>query len=86
MCVLILTRGDGTPFDATSIQEEDIIELCVEMGQTHPKGVPWFLLTELVVCFIPGIKLWSWHAESPKPQFCTKNPFGFILLPSLPPI
>ena len=34
MCVLVLTRGDGTSFDAASIQEEDIIELCVEMGQT----------------------------------------------------
>ena len=45
MCVLVLTRGDGTPFDAASIQEEDIIELCVEMGQTHPKGVLQFMAT-----------------------------------------
>ena len=49
MCVLVLTRGDGTPFDATSIQEEDIIELCVEMEETHPKGVLQFLVTELVI-------------------------------------
>ena len=38
MCVLVLVRGDGTPFNAVSIQEEDIIELCVEVGQTHLKG------------------------------------------------
>ena len=49
MCVLVLTRGDGTPFDATSIQEEDNAELCVEMGQTHPEGVLWFLVTQSVI-------------------------------------
>ena len=39
MCVLAIARVDGTPFDATSIQEEDIVEIHVEVGQTHPKGV-----------------------------------------------
>ena len=39
MHVLVLTRGNGTPFDAAYIQEEDITELCVQIGQTHPKGV-----------------------------------------------
>ena len=38
-CVLVLTRGDGTPFNATSILEEDIIEICIWLEQTHPKGV-----------------------------------------------
>ena len=37
MCVLAIARVDGTPLDATSIQEEDIVELCVEVGQAHPK-------------------------------------------------
>ena len=57
MCVLVLTRGDGTPFNATSIQEKDIIELCVEMGQTHPKDVLWFLVTESLVLFCSGDKM-----------------------------
>ena len=51
MCVLILARGDGTPIDTTCIQEEDIIELCVEVGQTHPKGVLWLSVMELVILF-----------------------------------
>ena len=51
MHVLILTRSDGTPFDPASIQEEDIIELCIELGQTHPKGVLWYSVTESVVLF-----------------------------------
>ena len=42
MYVLVLARDDGTPFDVNSIQEEDIIELCVEVGQTHPEGVLQF--------------------------------------------
>ena len=29
MYVLVIARGNGTPFNATSIQEEDIIELCL---------------------------------------------------------
>ena len=51
MCVLALTRSNGTPFDATCIQEEDIIELCIELGQTHPKGVLQHLAMESVVLF-----------------------------------
>ena len=51
MCVLVLTRGNGTPFDVTSIQEDDMTELCFEMAQTHPKGVLQFSVTELVVLF-----------------------------------
>ena len=28
MCVLTYARGDGTPSDADSLQEEDVVELC----------------------------------------------------------
>ena len=51
MCVLVLTRCNGTPFNATSIQEEAIIELWVELGQTNPKCVLWYLAVESVVLF-----------------------------------
>ena len=51
MCVLELTRGDGTPFNVPSILEEDIIKLYVEIRQTHPKGVLWFSVTESAVLF-----------------------------------
>ena len=50
MCVLAIARGDGTPFDANSLQE-DIVELCVKVGQAHPKGVLWLLAMELVTAF-----------------------------------
>ena len=29
MCVITLTKRDGTPFVVTSIQEENIVEICV---------------------------------------------------------
>ena len=51
MCVLAIARGHGTPFDATSVQEEDIVELCVKVGQAHPKDVLWFLVTESIIAF-----------------------------------
>ena len=51
MCILVLTRGNGTAFDAASIQEEDIIKICVWLGQTHPKGVLWYSVVESVMLF-----------------------------------
>ena len=32
MCILTIAWGDGIPFDANSLQE-DIVELCVGVGQ-----------------------------------------------------
>ena len=48
---LVIARGNDTLFDATSIQEEDIVELCVKVWQTHPKGVLWLSVMELVILF-----------------------------------
>ena len=38
-CIYVLTtaRGDGTPFDADSLLEEDIIKLCVGIRHVHPQ-------------------------------------------------
>ena len=49
MCLFALTKGDGTLFDASSILEEDIIEICIWFGYTHPEGVLWFSAIESVV-------------------------------------
>ena len=46
-----LDKGDGTPYDAASIQEEDIIKMCVLLGHTHPKGVLWYSAFKLVMLF-----------------------------------
>ena len=51
LCILELTRGDSTLFDATSIQEEDIIEIGIWFGHTHPKGVLQYSVVELVMLF-----------------------------------
>ena len=51
MCVLAIARNDGTPLDAASMQEEDIIKLCAEVGWAHPKGVLWLLAMESVIVF-----------------------------------
>ena len=47
ICMFILTRKDGTLFDVTSVTEEDIVEICMTWGHTHPLGVLWYLATEL---------------------------------------
>ena len=51
MCILALNRGDGTPFDTAFIQEEDIIEICVQLGHTPPKGVVQYSVVKSVVLF-----------------------------------
>ena len=32
-------------------KEEEVVELCVGVGQAYPKGVLWLLAMELVVVF-----------------------------------
>ena len=51
MCILVLTRGNGTLFDATSIQEEDIVEICIWLGHTHPKDVLQYSAVKSVMLF-----------------------------------
>ena len=47
-----ITRRDGTLMDASSILEEDIIELCVKRGHTHPLGMLHYSAVESVVLFL----------------------------------
>ena len=49
--MFILMQKDGTPFDATSVMEEDILEICVALGHTHPLGVLQYSATESVALF-----------------------------------
>ena len=51
MCILILMKRDGTPFDVTSVLGEDIIKICVRLGYTHPVGVLCYSVMELIVLF-----------------------------------
>ena len=46
-----VTRREDTPIDASSISEEDIIEICVTKDHTHPLGVLYYSAMESVVPF-----------------------------------
>ena len=39
LLVVSIAKRDGTPLDASSILEEDIVELCIGRAHTHPLGV-----------------------------------------------
>ena len=52
LCMVSITRRDGTPMDASSISEEDIIELCVKQGCNHLLGVLHYSAAESVVLFL----------------------------------
>ena len=51
LCLISITRGDGTPMDASSISEEDIVEIFMKKGHTHPLGVLHYLTTESIILF-----------------------------------
>ena len=51
LCLLLLTRRDGTLMDASSVMEEDIIEICITKGHIHPLGVLHYSATEFVILF-----------------------------------
>ena len=51
LCLILITRRDGTPMDASSISEEDIVEICVKKGHTHPLGVLHYLAMESITLF-----------------------------------
>ena len=51
LCLVSITRRDDTLMDASSILEEDIVEICVAKGHTHPLGVLHYSTMELVVLF-----------------------------------
>ena len=51
MCVFIIMQKDGTPFNITSVTEENILQLCMTLGHIHPLGVLQYLATESVALF-----------------------------------
>ena len=51
ICIFIVTRKGGTLLNITSVSEEDMVEICVTLGHTHPLGVLWYLATESVALF-----------------------------------
>ena len=73
ICILVATQGDGTPFSPDSFQEEDMVELCIGLGQAHPEVVLWLLNTKMVLMFQSGSKIMAvmclftstivWHDE-----------------------
>ena len=54
---LCITGRDDTPMDASSVSEEDIIEICITKGHTHPLGLLCYATMESVVLFCSMDKL-----------------------------
>ena len=57
LCLVTITKRDGTPMDASSISEEDIMEICIKKGHTHPLGVLHYSATESVFLFCTADEL-----------------------------
>ena len=87
MCIFILTRGDGTPFNASFIQEEDGIEICIQLGHTHTLKECFDILQLSWSCyFILQMNYKSWCVGSWKHCCCIKKPLELGLLHLLLPM
>ena len=51
ICILAATQSDGTHFCPDSFQEEDMVELCVGLGQAHPEMIT-------VMCLFAAATAW----------------------------
>ena len=51
LLLITITRGDVTPMDASSITEEDIMEICIRRAHAHPLGVLRYSAMESVILF-----------------------------------
>ena len=47
----MLTTSSGTPFDVTSVLEEDIVKICIKQGHTRAMGLLHYSAMELVILF-----------------------------------
>ena len=73
ICILVTTKGDGTLFSPNSFQEEDLVELCVGLGQAYLDGVFWILETKPLLTFHSTTEMMAttcllgaamaWHSE-----------------------
>ena len=51
LLLITITKGDGTPMDASSILEEDIIGICIQRVHTCPLGVLQYSAVDSAVLF-----------------------------------
>ena len=73
ICILVATHGDGTSFSHDSFQEEDLVELCMGLGQAYPEGVLLISETKILLKFQSTIEMsamtcllgvaMAWHDE-----------------------
>ena len=63
LLVVSIIKRDVTLLDASSILEEDIVELCIWRAHTHPLGVLWYSTVDSVVFFnnVADVNH-TWHA------------------------
>ena len=83
MCMFIVARKYGTPLDVTSITEEDIVEICITLGHTHPSGVLWYLATELEALFCMTEEMQWASCSTIKAMELQDEPIGLWLLWSI---
>ena len=87
MCLFIVMHKDGTPFETTSIMEEDIVQFCVMLGHIHPLGVLQYSATESVILFHTAAEIQQASCGTPKvTELCNKLITMKIVAPTEPQV
>ena len=63
ICILVATHGNGTLFPHDSFQEQELVELCVGLGQVHLVGVLQILEMEALLPFQSTAEMTANHAS-----------------------
>ena len=74
---LVASLGNGNPLDPTSFGEEDVIELCIGLGQEHSKGVLRILDTKMVVAFSSSPNMMAASQHFAVATICCNEPVQF---------
>ena len=75
ICIyFFFTQGDTTLLCPSSSKEEDVLELCIGVGQEHPEGVLMLCDTESILGLGVNLIWWVQYAITMWPQSGRANP------------
>ena len=79
--ILVVNWGDSTLLGPSSFEEQDMVELCVILGQEHPQGVLQLLDTEVVLAFQCSTNMMAMMHHLPAAKVCWGEPIVVCILP-----
>ena len=81
MCILVTIQGDDTQLGPSSFKEEDVVELCIGVGQEYAVGVLWLPDTEAVLASKCDTNMMAMMCCLTAAKICWDEPIMLCILP-----